>query len=47
MDRLEPISRAEASRFDVRSGDGELGKAWVLRVLDPVGLRDPQGHEWS
>lgn len=45
MDRLEPVSGAEASRFDVRSGgDGELGWAWVmLPVLDPVGLRDPHG----
>lgn len=35
-DHLEPVSCAETSRFDVRSGgDGELG-------LDPVGLWDPQ-----
>lgn len=43
MDHLEPVSCAEASRFDVRSGsDGELGWAWALCVLDPVGLWDPQ-----
>lgn len=40
MDHLEPVSCAEASRFDVRGG-GELGWAWVLRGLGPVGLRDP------